>query len=137
MGELEPVETVPQPTADAGAQTYQTALQGQPEPQGTTDTETAAAAQDDQQLALLAPAEEQTPETAEIVRLTEELTGHQAESVAYATEAPFLSSLGMDVVVLGPGSIDQAHQPDEYLPMNQIKPAIEIIQGLIKRFCAS
>ena len=39
----------------------------------------------------------------EIVALCEKLTGHRGESVAFATEAPYLQELGMDVVVLGPG----------------------------------
>ncbi len=39
----------------------------------------------------------------------EQLTGHGAEAVAFATEAPFLQQMGMEVVVMGPGSIDQAH----------------------------
>ncbi len=76
-----------------------------------------------------------TPAEAEIVRLTESLTGFNAESVAYATEAPFLSQLGTDVIVLGPGSIDQAHQPDEYLPLNEIEPTVELLQKLIKKLC--
>ena len=50
----------------------------------------------------------------ELVRLAERLTGHRAEAVAFATEAPFLQALGMETIVMGPGSIDRAHQPDEY-----------------------
>jgi acetylornithine deacetylase len=71
----------------------------------------------------------------ELVRTVEKLTGMNAESVAFATEAPFLQALGMDVVVMGPGSIDQAHQPDEYIDLTQIEPAISILQSLIKKFC--
>ena len=36
---------------------------------------------------------------------------------------------------MGPGSINQAHQPDEFLPMAQIEPTIDLLQGLIERFC--
>ncbi len=77
----------------------------------------------------------ETPASADIVRAAEQLTGHPAEAVAFGTEGPFLQQLGMDTVVLGPGSIDQAHQPDEFLDMNQIQPGIEIIKQLIQRFC--
>jgi acetylornithine deacetylase len=38
-------------------------------------------------------------------------------------------------VILGPGSIDQAHQPDEYIAMDQLEPAMRIIRDLVKRFC--
>jgi acetylornithine deacetylase len=78
-----------------------------------------------------------TDAQADVIQVAEELTGRKSGAVSYATEAPFLGELGMDVVVLGPGSIDQAHQPDEYLPLNQIDPTIELIQALIKRFCVS
>ena len=72
---------------------------------------------------------------AQIVKAAEQLTGAQAESVAYATEAPFLDQLGIEVLVMGPGSIDQAHQPDEYLELNQIEPTVEYLRALIRKFC--
>ncbi len=71
----------------------------------------------------------------ELVRVCERLTGHQSEAVAFATEAPFLQSLGMDTLVLGPGSINQAHQPDEFIDIQQLAPAVDILSGLIQRFC--
>ena len=77
----------------------------------------------------------ETPASAEIVRSAEQLTGHTAEAVAFGTEGPFLQRMGMDTVILGPGSIDQAHQPDEFLSMDQIQPGIQIIQQLVHRFC--
>lgn len=71
----------------------------------------------------------------ELVKVCEQLTGHTAESVAFATEAPFMQELGMQTVVLGPGSINQAHQPDEFISIDQIEPAIKIVQALIQKFC--
>ncbi len=71
----------------------------------------------------------------ELVKIAEKLTGHSAMSVAFGTEAPFLQELGMDTIVLGPGSIDLAHQPNEYMAVNQVQPAITIIQDLVKRCC--
>lgn len=71
----------------------------------------------------------------ELVTVCEKLTGHQAESVAFGTEAPFFSRLGMDTVVLGPGDIDQAHQPDEYLSLDRIDPMINILKSLIRQYC--
>jgi len=76
-----------------------------------------------------------TAADAEIVKQAEELTGHRAQSVAYCTEGPYLNHLGMQTVVMGPGHIDQAHQPDEYLPMEQIQPTIDLIEKLIQRYC--
>lgn len=71
----------------------------------------------------------------ELVQLAEGLTGHSAQAVAFATEAPWLSALGMDTIVMGPGSIDQAHQPDEFLAHDQIQPCIDIIKRLIQHYC--
>ena len=71
----------------------------------------------------------------ELVQLAETLTGHTAEAVAFATEAPFLQQLGMETIVMGPGSIDRAHQPDEYLELNQIQPCITLLQQCIRHYC--
>ena len=73
--------------------------------------------------------------SSELIYAVEKLTGQTAQSVAFATEAPFLQSMGMDVVVMGPGSIDQAHQPDEYIDLKQIEPAVNVLQHLINQFC--
>ena len=71
----------------------------------------------------------------ELVNVCEALTGHKSESVAFATEAPFMQQLGMQTVVLGPGSINQAHQPDEFISIDQLEPAVKIVQELIRKFC--
>jgi len=82
------------------------------------------------------PAFESQAELA-LIKSCEQLTGHVAESVAFATEAPFLQQLGMQTVVLGPGSIDQAHQPDEFLHSDFINPTISLLQALIERYCVN
>ncbi len=81
----------------------------------------------------VAPFEE--PATSAIVQAAEKLTGNTAESVAFATEAPFLQQLGMETIVMGPGSIDQAHQPDEFISLDQIQPAVDTLKALIRQFC--
>ena len=70
-----------------------------------------------------------------IVRAAEALTGHSAGAVAFGTEGPYLNRMGMQTVIMGPGNIDQAHQPDEYLALDQIEPARRIIRELVERFC--
>lgn len=77
---------------------------------------------------------EQAPDS-ELIKACEQLTGHSAESVAFATEGPFMQRLGMQTVVMGPGSIDQAHQPNEFMALNQVQPAVDILRQLIGRFC--
>lgn len=71
----------------------------------------------------------------ELVGIAEKLTGHRAEAVAFATEAPFLQQLGMETIVMGPGSIDRAHQPDEYLELTQMQPCVELLRQCIARYC--
>jgi acetylornithine deacetylase len=77
----------------------------------------------------------ETPAASAIVKAAEELTGHAAEAVSFGTEAPFLNQLGMETIVLGPGDIAQAHQPDEYLEAARIPAAMELLRALIRRFC--
>ena len=79
----------------------------------------------------------ETPASATIVRATEQLTGVPAGVVGFGTEGPYLNALGLETVILGPGSVDCAHQPDEFLPLAAIPPTLEILQGLIRRLCAS
>jgi acetylornithine deacetylase len=79
------------------------------------------------------PAE--TAAGAAIVQAAEALTGHRAETVSFGTEAPFLNALGMETIVFGPGDIDQAHQPNEYLALERIPPMLGYLRQLIQRFC--
>jgi acetylornithine deacetylase len=77
----------------------------------------------------------ETPRDAAIIRAMEQLTGTEAGAVAFGTEGPYLNELGLQTVICGPGSIDQAHQPDEYLALSDIQPAINLIQSLVRQFC--
>jgi len=77
----------------------------------------------------------QTPAESALVKAAEKLTGSKAGSVAFGTEAPYLTELGIDTIVLGPGDIAQAHQPDEYLDIDRIEPTVELLKKLIHRFC--
>lgn len=71
----------------------------------------------------------------ELVRLAERLTGRAAEAVAFGTEAPYLQRLGCETIVLGPGDIACAHQPDEYLDLARIAPTVELLRQLIGHYC--
>lgn len=70
-----------------------------------------------------------------IVQAAERLTGYSAGAVAFGTEGPYFNRLGMQTLIMGPGSIDQAHQPDEYLSLDQVEPARRIIRSLVEQFC--
>ncbi|MDG3086953.1 acetylornithine deacetylase [Vibrio hannami] len=64
----------------------------------------------------------------------EEVCEKPSETVNYCTEAPFLQEL-CPTLVLGPGSIEQAHQPDEYLAFEYIDPTIDVLTKAIWKYC--
>lgn len=78
-----------------------------------------------------------TDAASEIATYLSRVTGKAVASVAFATEAPFFNAMSTETIVLGPGSINQAHQPDEFLPAAQIEPTIALLENLIDRFCAA
>ncbi len=63
-----------------------------------------------------------------------EITGVEAQTVNYCTEAPFLQEL-CPTLVMGPGSIDQAHQPDEFLAFEFIDPTINVLSKAMYKYC--
>ena len=60
-----------------------------------------------------------------------ELTGaNGAGLVPFGTEAGIFQALGMSAVICGPGSIDQAHKPDEYLAIDQLAECLGMLERL-------
>ncbi|NWN90770.1 acetylornithine deacetylase [Marinobacter adhaerens] len=51
-------------------------------------------------------------------------------AVAYATEAGQFQQVGLSTVICGPGSIAQAHQPDEYIEREQLEAGSEFMRAL-------
>ncbi|HET6970413.1 MAG TPA: acetylornithine deacetylase [Phenylobacterium sp.] len=52
--------------------------------------------------------------------------------VAYAAEAGQFQGAGFSTVICGPGSIDQAHQPDEYVDVSQMQRGAQFMRRLIE-----
>ncbi|RUO33396.1 acetylornithine deacetylase [Aliidiomarina soli] len=75
------------------------------------------------------------PADSAIVKLAEELSGEKAQPANYCTEAPFVQDLGCETIIMGPGSIRQAHQPDEYITLAEINPSQQQLGRLIERVC--
>jgi acetylornithine deacetylase ArgE len=75
------------------------------------------------------------PRDAEVVRLSESLTGSTSGVAPYGTEAPVYCGLGTPTVVLGPGSVRQAHIVDEYAQVRQIKSAERVYRRMIETVC--
>ncbi len=76
-----------------------------------------------------------TDPNGELVQCLTSLSARAPCSVGFGTEGPFFQTLGMETVIFGPGSIDQAHQPNEFLSRKQVAEGKEILTRCIERFC--
>lgn len=66
-----------------------------------------------------------------------ELTGRNDVGVVpFGTEAGIFQSIGMDVVICGPGSIEQAHKADEYISLDQLDQCLNMLDLLSKKLHA-
>jgi acetylornithine deacetylase len=58
------------------------------------------------------------------------------KAVPFCTEAGIFHNSGIPSVVIGPGSIEQAHQPDEFIEIKQLEQAISFMTNL-RNYCCS
>ena len=71
------------------------------------------------------------PVDSEAVLLAKQQTGQNAtEVVPYAAESGQFQRAGLSVAMCGPGSIDQAHQPDEYISSEQLDAGTSFLRQL-------
>jgi acetylornithine deacetylase len=76
-------------------------------------------------------------DTNEARDLLVQLTGaNGADLVAFGTEAGIFQSLGLSAVVCGPGSIEQAHKPDEFVALDQLSACLDMLSGLAEKLSA-
>jgi acetylornithine deacetylase len=61
---------------------------------------------------------------------------NRANAVSYATEAGQFQRAGLPTIVCGPGSIDQAHKPDEFLEISQVEACIGFLERLAAEMAA-
>jgi acetylornithine deacetylase len=59
----------------------------------------------------------------------------QSYGVGYASDAGVLAAMGLDCVLFGPGSIEVAHKPGEYLAVSEFEKARPLLERLVERFC--
>jgi acetylornithine deacetylase len=77
------------------------------------------------------------PEDAAAERLARALTGDDARHVvSFQSEAGFFQEAGLATVICGPGSIAQAHQPDEFVSIAQLDAGTAFLRKLIARLAA-
>ncbi|GJL94958.1 MAG: acetylornithine deacetylase [Hyphococcus sp.] len=66
--------------------------------------------------------------------LAKAITGHNStDVVAYAAEAGQFQEAGFSTIICGPGSIDQAHQANEFITLEQVSAGTDFIRRLIGR----
>ena len=66
-----------------------------------------------------------------VTQLAQRLSGERrVTQVAFGTEAGLFKNAGISTVVCGPGSINQAHQPDEYVSLEQLARCEAFLLGL-------
>jgi acetylornithine deacetylase len=78
-----------------------------------------------------------TAPDAEVTQLALSLSGANGTGkVAFGTEAGLFHMAGIATVVCGPGSIEQAHKPDEFVTLDQIARCEGFIDRLWRRVAA-
>ncbi|MEJ8570965.1 acetylornithine deacetylase [Microbaculum marinum] len=55
---------------------------------------------------------------------------NETRTVAYATEGGLFQARDIPTIVCGPGSISQAHQPDEYIEISQVEACVAFMRRL-------
>lgn len=75
-----------------------------------------------------------TDENSEVVHLAKSCTGaNTTGKVSFGTEAGLFHQTGIPAVVCGPGSIEHAHKPNEYIAIEQVKRCEEFMTRLLDR----
>jgi acetylornithine deacetylase len=62
-------------------------------------------------------------------------SGNAAGSVAFGTEAPWLNKMGAEAIVFGPGSMQSAHSPREFVPREELHRCVTILNRVIHDLC--
>jgi acetylornithine deacetylase len=73
-------------------------------------------------------------EDAEVTQAAKAASGGNATGkVAFGTEAGLFETAGIPTVICGPGDIDQAHKPDEFVALEQIALCEQFLRRMVER----
>ena len=74
------------------------------------------------------------PADSEALEVVRALTGrNETEVVSFGTEAGLFQAAGVSAVICGPGSIEQAHKPDEYVEEAQLAVCLDMLGRIARR----
>ena len=76
----------------------------------------------------------ETSEDAEVTQMAKAASGGNATAkVAFGTEAGLFDQAGIPTIICGPGSIEQAHKPNEYVALDQVAQCETFLRRLVER----
>jgi acetylornithine deacetylase len=73
--------------------------------------------------------------TQNLLTMVESLTGREATTVSFGTEAAALSGLTSEAIVFGPGDMTVAHKSGEFVPVKELNECVGYLVELIGRLC--
>ncbi len=74
----------------------------------------------------------------EIAQLAQALSRNPSTAkVAYLTEGGLFQQAGIPAIICGPGSIEQAHKPDEYVTLAQVALCESFMERLLDQMCSA
>ena len=63
------------------------------------------------------------------------LKSNKTEGVSFGTEAGIFNNLDIETIVCGPGSITEAHKPNEFIEVEQLKQCQIFLEKIFKSLC--
>ncbi len=71
---------------------------------------------------------------ADAAAFVSQITGlNSRDVVSFGTDAGYFSDNGLSTAVFGPGSISRAHQPDEYIKVEELSEGLDFLAKVAKR----
>jgi acetylornithine deacetylase len=71
-----------------------------------------------------------------LVEFLRERSGNAPETIPFGTELPYLAALGAEACVFGPGDIRVAHRSGEFVPLQELDKAVDILAAAVETFSA-
>ena len=76
----------------------------------------------------------QAGENQDLAKLVQQVVDcYTINKVAYATEAGLFQACNIPTIVCGPGSIEQAHRPDEFVSVAQLEQCRQLLAAVIQK----